>query len=146
MTRSIKKFIFDFLWFTLGWLAVSGIAMAVLTWAVPTYPITRFAIFASIFLFSELLGLILIRLTTGPEFVTLRLGGAAFCRTIVPLLLSLAFAWYSKEPLGRADIVPLLAVYGYGIVLGTVLSVRHLQSESPGGGKPVPTESQSSNQ
>lgn len=132
--QAIKSYVVDLAWLTsilflaavmLGWL---------LSWWLPNYSLNRLGGFAVIFWLSECLALFLARFPAGTEFVMLRLGGAAFCRTIVPLLLSLTFAWYSRGPLGREDAGPLLVFYGIGAVLGTVLSVRHLQTESPGGG------------
>lgn len=134
VTGRRPQFLIDLAGYWLGWLVLSALISLILTVGFPSYSLGRFWSLATIVAGSESGALFLGRFPRGHDFVMLRLGGAAFCRTIVPLLLSLLFAWYSREPLGRADVLPLLAVYGYGLVLGNVLSVRHLQSDSPGVG------------
>ncbi len=78
-----------------------------------------------------ILALIVSEYPRGEEFLLLRLAGATFCRTGMPLLVILLLR-YSKPQLVDQMVFTIVSVYAAGLVTSILLSVLKLGNPSQG--------------
>jgi hypothetical protein len=96
----------------------------------PATPINALVVFLTIW-FPMILGLLASELPRGEEFIFIRMGGATFCRTGMPLLVILLLR-YSIPDLVDQVVFMIVFVYAVGFIASVLLSVFRL-GRSPGG-------------
>ena len=80
-----------------------------------------------------MLGLIASELPRGDDYIFIRMGGATFCRTGMPLLVILLFVYSIPELVDRV-VFMIVLVYAAGFITSVLLSVFRL-GHSPAGQK-----------
>ena len=96
----------------------------------PATPINALVVFLTIWI-PMILGMLASELPRGEEFIFIRMGGATFCRTGMPLLVILLLR-YSIPDLVDQVVFMIVFVYAVGFIASVLLSVFRL-GHSPGG-------------